>query len=254
LTAGDGATNDHFGVSVALSGDTMAIGAYRDAIGANTDQGSVYVFVHPPCPALTIAPASLPNGSLGAPYNQQFTVSNDDDAELNVTVSKGELPPGLTLDNNTGQLSGAPTATGTYRFTITITFYLSGCGASRDYALTITAPLCGALTLNPVSQTFSSRASTGSVQVKAGAGCAWTATSNASWLTITRGANGTGSGQIVYRVAPNMGAARQTVVTVAGQKHLVQQDAAGIPPRLSERNERTVETRGDNQAPDRHFQ
>ena len=144
LTAGDGATNDHFGVSVALSGDTMAIGAYRDTIGANTDQGSVYVFVHPPCPALTIAPASLPNGLLGAPYNQQFTVSNDDDAELNVTVSKGELPPGLTLDNNTGQLSGAPTATGTYRFTITITFYLSGCGASRDYALTITAPLCGA--------------------------------------------------------------------------------------------------------------
>ncbi len=227
LTAGDGAANDRFGVSVALSGDTLAIGAYRDAIGANTDQGSVYVFVHPPCHALAIAPNSLPNGVVGAPYNQQFTVSNDDDAELNVTMSKGELPPGLTLDNNTGQLSGTPTATGTYRFTITITFYLSGCGASRDYALTITAPLCSNFTLNPVSQSFSSRASTGSVQVKAGVGCAWTATSNASWLTITRGAKGIGDGQVVYQVAPNFGAARQAVVAVAGQRHVVQQAAAG---------------------------
>jgi len=45
LTAGDGAANDWFGCSVAISGDTAVVGAPDDHIGANTDQGSAYVFV-----------------------------------------------------------------------------------------------------------------------------------------------------------------------------------------------------------------
>jgi hypothetical protein len=44
LTATDGAGGDNFGYSVALSGDTAIVGAYRDDVGANTDQGSAYVF------------------------------------------------------------------------------------------------------------------------------------------------------------------------------------------------------------------
>jgi hypothetical protein len=44
LTAADGATEDQFGVSVALSGDTALVGAYRDDVGANADQGSAYIF------------------------------------------------------------------------------------------------------------------------------------------------------------------------------------------------------------------
>jgi hypothetical protein len=45
LTAGDGVTADTFGYSVSVSGDTALVGAYWDNIGANTDQGSAYVFV-----------------------------------------------------------------------------------------------------------------------------------------------------------------------------------------------------------------
>lgn len=45
LTASDGAANDWFGGRVAISGDTAVIGAFTDDIGANTDQGSVYIFV-----------------------------------------------------------------------------------------------------------------------------------------------------------------------------------------------------------------
>jgi hypothetical protein len=44
LIANDGAANDYFGVRVAVSGDTLVVGAYCDDIGANADQGSVYVF------------------------------------------------------------------------------------------------------------------------------------------------------------------------------------------------------------------
>ena len=44
LIANDGEPGEHFGYSVAISGDTLLVGAPNDKIGANTDQGSAYVF------------------------------------------------------------------------------------------------------------------------------------------------------------------------------------------------------------------
>jgi hypothetical protein len=44
LTASDGAANDLFGGAVAISGDTIVVGAPFDKVGANQQQGSVYVF------------------------------------------------------------------------------------------------------------------------------------------------------------------------------------------------------------------
>jgi hypothetical protein len=45
LTAGDGASSDFFGYSVAISGDTAVVGAYNDTVGSNAQQGSAYIFV-----------------------------------------------------------------------------------------------------------------------------------------------------------------------------------------------------------------
>lgn len=44
LFANDGALNDQFGSSVAISGDTIMVGAWMDSVGPNSRQGSVYVF------------------------------------------------------------------------------------------------------------------------------------------------------------------------------------------------------------------
>jgi hypothetical protein len=45
LTAADGTTNDKFGNSVAISGDSVLVGAHGDDVGTNLDnQGSAYVF------------------------------------------------------------------------------------------------------------------------------------------------------------------------------------------------------------------
>jgi hypothetical protein len=44
IVIADGATEDFFGSSVALDGDTAVIGANFDDVGANFDQGSAYVF------------------------------------------------------------------------------------------------------------------------------------------------------------------------------------------------------------------
>jgi uncharacterized protein (TIGR03437 family) len=45
LTASDGATDDRFANSVAVSGDTLVVGAESDDIGSNNNQGSAYVYV-----------------------------------------------------------------------------------------------------------------------------------------------------------------------------------------------------------------
>ena len=45
LTAADGAVNDRFGGSVAISGETVVVGAPSDRIITDYGRGSAYVFV-----------------------------------------------------------------------------------------------------------------------------------------------------------------------------------------------------------------
>jgi all-beta uncharacterized protein len=55
--------------------------------------------------------------------------------------------------------------------------------------------------------------------------CAWTAVSNASFITIKSGASGTGNGSVVLTIAPNSGSARSGTVTIAGQTFTINQPA-----------------------------
>src|SRR3989344_2429013 len=57
--------------------------------------------------------------------------------------------------------------------------------------------------------------------------CPWTPTTATPWITIVSG-TGPGSGTVLITVAPNTGAARTGVVTIAGQNVSVPQEAA--PP------------------------
>ncbi|HEV2801443.1 MAG TPA: M36 family metallopeptidase [Pyrinomonadaceae bacterium] len=78
--------------------------------------------------------------------------------------------------------------------------------------------------INPTSATFGSTATTSSVSVTAGAGCNWTAVSNASFLTITAGSSGTGNGTVSYSVAANTSTSSRTgTLTIAGQTLTVTQ-------------------------------
>lgn len=80
--------------------------------------------------------------------------------------------------------------------------------------------------ISPTSVAVNGQASTGSVTVSAVTGCAWTATSNASWLTITSGATGAGNGSVAYSVAANTTASQRTgALTIAGQTFTVTQSA-----------------------------
>ena len=44
LLATDGAPSDNFGANVAISGNTVVVGTNGDDVGANSNQGSAYVF------------------------------------------------------------------------------------------------------------------------------------------------------------------------------------------------------------------
>ena len=81
--------------------------------------------------------------------------------------------------------------------------------------------------ISPTSQSITSAAATGSVGVTTATGCAWTATSNATWISITSGATGTGNGTVNYSVAANTGTSSRTgTLTIAGQTFTVTQAAA----------------------------
>ncbi len=149
LLASDGATSDGFGSAVAVGDDAVLVGAPGDAIGANAGQGSAYVFVSPACSALTIAPSSFSNGSVGAMYNQVLTTSGATVGDYQYTLTDGVMPPGLKLESF-GILHGIPTEAGTYRFTVKSTFNSNLCAGSRTYTLTILPPCLG-MAINPAT-------------------------------------------------------------------------------------------------------
>ena len=64
---------------------------------------------------------------------------------------------------------------------------------------------------------------TGSVNVLSTSGCSWAATSNAEWLTITSGANGSGNGAVNFSASANAGPTRQGTLTIAGRTFTVNQ-------------------------------
>ncbi|MFN7918220.1 MAG: BACON domain-containing carbohydrate-binding protein [Vicinamibacterales bacterium] len=71
----------------------------------------------------------------------------------------------------------------------------------------------------------------GLVTVTTGASCTWRASSDASWLTVTGPATGTGSAAVAYAVAPNvLTAPRSATLTIGGKAVSVTQAGAVVVP------------------------
>ena len=73
----------------------------------------------------------------------------------------------------------------------TITIIQNAAGSNCGYAIA------------PGSASFSGGGGTGNLAVSTSAGCAWQATSEAQWITITAGSTGVGNGLVNYSVAAN---------------------------------------------------
>ncbi|MGZ3865583.1 MAG: choice-of-anchor J domain-containing protein [Bacteroidia bacterium] len=113
------------------------------SLGVNGDYIGIDAFQYTPytCPAITLSSGPLPNGVAGTAYSQIITQTGCLGAPT-FAVTAGALPPGLTL-SSAGTISGTPTATGTFNFTITASDN-SGCSGSQAYSITITCPTNGA--------------------------------------------------------------------------------------------------------------
>lgn len=69
---------------------------------------------------LAVTTTSLPNGALNTAYSATLQSSGGTPPVM-WTVTLGVLPGGLTLNSSTGAITGTPTATGTFNFTVTAT-------------------------------------------------------------------------------------------------------------------------------------
>jgi hypothetical protein len=68
---------------------------------------------------VTISTAALPDGTVNMAYSATLTASGGA-APYIWSTNGGLLPPGLTLDTNTGVIAGIPATTGTFNFTIRV--------------------------------------------------------------------------------------------------------------------------------------
>jgi hypothetical protein len=88
------------------------------------------------CP-FTFTPSTLPNTTVGTTYSQTITQTGLS-GSVTWSVSIGSLPSGLSLNSSTGQITGNPTATGTFNFTIQATD--GACTVSLGYSIVVSCP------------------------------------------------------------------------------------------------------------------
>jgi hypothetical protein len=198
--------DDHVRVSQEAAPCRFAIAPDEQTISAGGGTASVAVSVLTGCawtarsnaPWITIASAESGNG--------------------NGSVS-------LRVAANTGGARTGTVSIGDRTHTVT-----QGAGSELPPPTPPTTPAC-TYTINPVSQAIGATGGTGApVTVMAATGCAWTAASNASWITLSSGANGSGNGSVAFTVAANTGASRSGTITIATLTFTVTQAAASAPP------------------------
>jgi RHS repeat-associated protein len=103
----------------------------------------------------------------------------------------------------------------------------SGTITVNGQAFTITQapnPASCSYTLNIPGASISEQGGSRSFTLTTSGGCPWTATSNATWLTITPPTSSNGSAAINYFVTANSGQQRIGVITVGGRNFTVTQD------------------------------
>ena len=124
----------------------------------------------------------------------------------------------------------APTSLGSFSLRAEVKSESFGAVFSAVGDLTFsTAPSTCTFTVQPTNMSIPGSGGSGTAVVTTQAGCSWQATSNASWITVTSGSTGTGSGTVGYAVAANSStAARTGTVTIAGQSFTVTQAGTAL--------------------------
>ena len=129
LTRPDGNTGSYF----KWRGSDGKLYAPGDNVPADVDKLTV-LFDDSGSHTVTITKDALPDGKVGEAYSQNLAA--DGTAPITWSISGGALPDGLKLDENTGGISGTPTAAGTSTFTVKATN--SAGSDTKELSITIT--------------------------------------------------------------------------------------------------------------------
>ena len=129
-----------------ISGTPTTIGSFNFTVQATDSNGcaGTQSYSIAICAPITVSPATLPDGLVGQPYNQ--TVSASGGTLPYAYSATGTLPPGVTLNSGTGDLTGTPTTFGSFNFTITATD-ANLCTGSQAY----TVGTCPAISSTPAT-------------------------------------------------------------------------------------------------------
>ncbi|WP_425510807.1 putative Ig domain-containing protein [Xanthomonas hortorum] len=92
-------------------------------------------------PNLVLPASTLPAGNAGQAYSAAIAPASGGTAPYRYALTAGALPNGVVLDTATGGLSGTPTLSGVFNFTLTATDSTPSPAvqASQSYSVTITA-------------------------------------------------------------------------------------------------------------------
>lgn len=77
--------------------------------------------------------------------------------------------------------------------------------------------------ISPRFADFTASGGAGTINLTASGQCAWQATSNVNWITVTGNSAGIGSGAVTFTVSANPGGGRAGMIRVAGQTFSVKQ-------------------------------
>ena len=125
------------GVPTKSGGNDFTIAAFDANLCPGSLDYSLNLVSGPSCSptSITLSPTNLPVATPREGYSQFLVASGGVSPHL-YTVTDGALPPGLTLDVNTGEVGGAPAASGTFLFVATATD-ANTCTGDQGYALQV---------------------------------------------------------------------------------------------------------------------
>ena len=123
--------------------------------------------------------------------------------------------------------SGSSSGSGTVYYTVEAnptTSQRSGTITIEGQAFTVTqSGLSCSYSLSPTSRAHGSGSDSGSFSVTASSGCSWSATENATWITLTSGSS-SGNGTVLYSITANTNPSqRSDTINVQGQTFTVTQ-------------------------------
>ncbi len=202
------------------------------------------------CPSTTIAPGQTLNGSLTTSdciftgttrYVDVYGFSGTAGQKVAVSMSSSAFDTYLYLVNSSNDIlaenddsggslnSRIPATSGFFTLPATGSYSIWATSYSQNstgaYSISLVNETACTFSISPTSRSFSSPGGNSSFSVSTASGCAWSAMSNASWITTT--SSGSGNGTVSYTVAANSGTSQRTgTITAGGKTHTITQSGA----------------------------